>query len=110
MPTTAHLPPIEVDLEAEARAFTPDWLAGQRWFRSKQRAIDAVAPLDAVELEGSAWLVVLGVRYADDGLDRYLVVARRTRRGLREAGDGEGAWRSIVARMAAGSELPGRGG
>jgi trehalose synthase-fused probable maltokinase len=110
MPTT--LPsPTEAQLAAEARAaFTPRWLAGQRWFRSKQRAIDEVTLLDAVEIGGPAWLVVLGVRYVDGGLDRYLVVAHRSPRGMREAGDGEGAWRGLVARMAAGAELPGRDG
>jgi trehalose synthase-fused probable maltokinase len=110
MPTT--LPsPTEAQLAAEARAaFTPRWLAGQRWFRSKQRAIDDVTLLDAVEFGETAWLVVLGVRYGDGGLDRYVVVAHRSPHGMRVAGDGEGAWRGLVGRMAAGAELPGRGG
>ena len=82
------------------------WIAAQRWFRSKQRPIAAVAEVDRAILE-PAVLRVLEVSFADGGaVDRYLVPTV----GDREPRDGEGAWTAIVRAMADGAELRGDGG
>lgn len=79
----------------------PSWLAAQRWFRAKHRAIAAVAEIDRVPL-GPGALTVLEVSYADDGApDRYLVPMV----GGREPADGEGMWSAIVEAIATGSQL-----
>src|SRR5918992_5727155 len=91
----------EVDLAAGARAaFTPQWLAAQRWFRSKRRSIASVELFDAADIGDGAALIVLAVGYADGEGDRYLVVGRHSGRVLREAGDGDRARRQLVALMA----------
>lgn len=123
-------------LERLVAAIPVELLAGQRWFRAKQRQIadlrlDDAAPLvpDPESAGFDAALVVVRVSYADDGPDdRYLlpmVLETRTSapalaggRGsvsvrdaqtgavLREPRDGEGVWRRLVAAMAAGLSLP----
>ena len=81
--------------------FDPASLAAQRWFRAKQRPIDAVTQVDAAAL-GHAELRVLEVAYADGGApDHYLVPTIEGR----EPRDGEGAWSAIVRAMAEGTEL-----
>ena len=84
---------------------SPDWIASQRWFRSKQRPIAAVTEVDRAPLPGAdAALVVFEVTYADRGQpDRYLLPLA----GDREPADGDGAWRAIVEAMAAGTTLEG---
>ena len=85
---------------------TPDELAGQRWFRSKQRPIATVTEVERAPL-GDAALVVLEVRYADHGApERYLV----PQVGDREPLDGEGAWSALVRAIAAEDELRGAQG
>lgn len=79
----------------------PSWLAAQRWFRAKHRAIAGVTETDRVPL-GPGALTVLDVSYADDGdPDRYLVPMV----GGREPADGEGMWSAIVEAIATGSQL-----
>ena len=87
---------------------SPDWIASQRWFRSKQRPIVAVTEVDRAPLPGAdAALAVFEVTYADRGQpDRYLLPLA----GDREPADGDGAWRAIVDAMAAGATLEGRTG
>jgi trehalose synthase-fused probable maltokinase len=85
---------------------TPDELAAQRWFRSKQRPIASVTEADRAPL-GDAALVVLEVAFADDGPpERYLV----PRIGDREPHDGEGAWASLVRAIGDEEELRGAHG
>ena len=85
---------------------TPDDLAAQRWFRSKQRPIATVAEVERAPL-GDAALVVLEVAYADEGQsERYLVLAL----GDREPLDGEGAWSSLVRAIGADEDLRGAHG
>ena len=80
---------------------TPEWLARQRWFRSKQRPIATVTEVDRGSL-GPAELRVLEVAYADGGsTDCYLVPTVDGR----EPYDGEGAWRAIARAMTNGAEL-----
>jgi trehalose synthase-fused probable maltokinase len=84
-------------------AFDPTWLAGQRWFRSKQRPIASVTEVDRAPVE-PAELQVLEVAYADGGApDRYLVPTIDGR----EPQDGEGAWIAIVRSIADGAEIRG---
>jgi predicted trehalose synthase len=88
------------------RPFTADWLAAQRWFRSKQRPIASVTEQDRAPL-GPAALAVLEVGYADGGTpDHYLVPEVDGREPL----DGEGAWTGLVRAMADGAELRGKRG
>src|SRR5688500_18482088 len=85
---------------------TPDDLAAQRWFRSKQRTIASVTEVERAPL-GDATLLVLEVVYADDGApERYLV----PQVGDREPLDGEGAWSALVRAIGAEGELRGAHG
>src|SRR6266581_5555164 len=96
---------------AFAAGLSPSWLAEQRWFRAKQRPIAALSPVDAFPLAGeSAWLLVLGVRYADGGEERYLHPAVVRADGLHEPIDGEGAWRALALGIATASTLRGVAG
>jgi trehalose synthase-fused probable maltokinase len=82
------------------------WIAAQRWFRAKQRAIATVTEIDRAALARAA-LLVLEVSYADGGAaDRYLVPSIEDR----EPRDGEGAWTALVRAMADGAELRGESG
>ena len=93
-----------------ASALDAAWLAGRRWFRSKQRDLVAVELSDAARLAGEHWLLVLAARYADGGEERYLVPAVAGPDGaFREPEDGEGTWLAIVAAMAEGRVADGDG-
>jgi maltokinase len=71
---------------------TPADLASQRWFRSKQRSIVAVAEVDRAAI-GLGALVVLEAAFDDDlGSERYLVPLVDGR----EPADGEGLWSAIA--------------
>ena len=89
-------------------AFDAEWLAAQRWFRSKRRAISLVSEVDRAAIpRATAALLVLAVSYADGGQDHeYLVAAVDGR----EPRDGEGTWRALAAAIAAGAELAGARG
>ena len=86
---------------------SPAWLAAQRWFRSKQRAIASVTEVDRAPLADGRHLAVVEIVYVDGGEpDRYLVPLV----GTGEPSDGDGAWRAIVRAMADGAVLEGRRG
>jgi maltokinase len=84
-------------LSPDATGFDAAWLADQRWFRHKRRRVAEVAADDAIALADEAWLLVLGVRFADGGTARYLVPAMAADGRLREPADGDGAWRALAA-------------
>jgi trehalose synthase-fused probable maltokinase len=63
---------------AEAGALLPEFLAGRRWFRAKARNIRETVIDDVIEAEG-AWILLLEIRYADGGLDHYLMPVRLAR-------------------------------
>jgi trehalose synthase-fused probable maltokinase len=85
----------------------PAWIAAQRWFRAKQRPLEAVVEVERAALGGVGDLRILEVRYADGGPpDRYLVPTAAGR----DPRDGDGAWRELVAAIATGAELRGRAG
>jgi trehalose synthase-fused probable maltokinase len=88
------------------------WLVEQRWFRSKTRALRTVEVHDRVALPaGHAMLLVLLASFADGTEERYLVPAVDSADGPREAADGDGVWRSLVALMTDGARtLPSRHG
>ena len=65
----------EQRLASRAANFDAEWLASQRWFRSKARPLESVAVVESVALSGDAHLVILAARHADGGEDRYLVPA-----------------------------------
>ena len=72
---------------------SPDWVAGQRWFRAKHRQIASVRETDRAPLTGAGTLTVLEVTYRDGGSpDRYLV----PQVDGREPADGEGIWVAIA--------------
>ena len=104
----APKPAIDRRLQRLASAFTPEWLADQRWFRAKSRALATVELLDAAEIAGpSGWLVVLEATAVAGGRARYLVPVTLARQRFREPRDGESVWRSLAALMLAGGELSG---
>jgi predicted trehalose synthase len=87
-------------------ALDPSWIAGQRWFRAKQRSVASVAEHDRATV-GNADLRVLEVGYLDGGRpDRYFVPTIDGH----EPVDGEGAWSALVAAIADAAELPARHG
>ena len=95
---------------APTATFDPDWLVRQRWFRAKRRPVAGVIEADRAPLGGDAWLLVLAIRYADGGEDRYLVPAIEEAARWREPRDGDGAWRAIVRLVAEGASIPARAG
>jgi len=94
----------------------PGWLAAQRWFGARDRAIAGVTLADAAPLplpagQLHAWLLVVEVTFADGLARRYLVPALGRDGGpLREPADGDGAWRGLVQSIAARTTLHGGSG
>ncbi|HEY8179898.1 MAG TPA: phosphotransferase [Candidatus Limnocylindria bacterium] len=88
------------------------WLVEQRWFRSRTRPLRAVTVHDSIELPVTdAVLLVLRASFVEGADERYLVPAMASAEPPREAADGDGVWRSLVALMADGPRLlPGRRG
>lgn len=85
----------------------PAWIARQRWFRAKQRAVTAVSEADRAPVGESADLRLLDITYADGDVgDRYLAVTV----GDREPRDGEGVWTALLRATADEMELRGRAG
>jgi len=108
MPPT---PAIDRRLQRLASAFTPEWLAAQRWFRGKSRRLRTVELLDAAPLEGSpGWLLVLGATDTAGEVARYLVPAVSDGDQLREPNDGEGVWRRLASLALEGGEIDGARG
>jgi trehalose synthase-fused probable maltokinase len=104
-------PAIDRRLERLASAFSPDWLAAQRWFRGKSRRLERVELLDAASLGDSpGWLLVLGATDAAGGVARYLVPAVSDGDLLREPRDGEGVWRRMAGLALEGGEIEGARG
>lgn len=98
-------------LQRLASAFTPEWLAAQRWYRGKSRALKSVELMDAAQVDGTrGWLVVLEATDVAGGRARYLLPVTLDDAGFREPQDGDGVWRSIAALMLTGGELAGARG
>jgi trehalose synthase-fused probable maltokinase len=98
-------------LQRLASAFTPEWLAGQRWFRGKSRGVERVELFDAAEIGGTpGWLLVLEATDAGGDRARYLVPAASDGDALREPADGDGVWRAFGRQMLTGGELIGARG
>jgi trehalose synthase-fused probable maltokinase len=82
------------------------WLVGQRWFRSRTRPLRAVNVHDSIPLPArNAMLLVLLASYVDGVEERYLVPALGSSGRPREAADGDGVWRSLLALMAEGPRV-----
>jgi trehalose synthase-fused probable maltokinase len=108
MPPT---PAIDRRLQRLASAFTPEWLAAQRWYRGKSRGLANVELLDAAQIAGSpGWLLVLGATDASGTVARYQVPATLDGDSFREPLDGEGVWRQLAALILEGGELHGLNG
>jgi len=108
MPPT---PAIDRRLQRLAAAFTPEWLAAQRWYRGKSRGLASVELLDAAQIDGSpGWLLVLGATDASGAVARYQVPATPEGDSFREPLDGEGVWRRLAALILEGGELHGSHG
>ena len=104
----APRPAVDRRLQRLASAFTPDWLAAQRWYRGKSRQLERVVLVDAGEIEGtSGWLLVLEATDTTGGRARYLVPAVLDERELREPRDGDGVWRALAALTLARGEVVG---
>ena len=64
-------------LETDLPRLLPEFLPKQRWFGGKSRSIQAVGLEDAAWLTGArapSALIVIGVRYADGGNERYALL------------------------------------
>jgi trehalose synthase-fused probable maltokinase len=104
----ASKPASDRRLPRGASAFTPEWLAGQRWYRAKSRRLATVTLLDAAKVEGSAgWLLVLQATDAEGSRTRYLVPAVADGAAFREPNDGEGVWLRLAALALEGGDLEG---
>jgi trehalose synthase-fused probable maltokinase len=107
----APKPAIDRRLQRLASALTPEWLAGQRWYRAKSRRLAQLALVDAAKVEGSAgWLLVLEATDAEGSRTRYLVPAVVDGSAFREPRDDEGVWRRLAALALEGGELEGADG
>jgi maltose alpha-D-glucosyltransferase/alpha-amylase len=94
-----------------ASALTPEWLAAQRWYRGKSRALTSVELLDAAQIDGSpGWLLVLGATDASGAVARYQVPVTPEGDSFREPLDGEGVWRRLAALILEGGALHGAHG
>ncbi len=107
----APRPAADRRLQRLASAFTPEWLAAQRWFRGKSRGLTAVDLADAAEIRGSSgWLLVLDATGEDGGHVRYLVPAVLAGHSFREPEDGDGVWQALARLMLEDGELTGSAG
>jgi maltose alpha-D-glucosyltransferase / alpha-amylase len=107
----ASKPAIDRRLQRLASAFTPRWLAGQRWYRAKSRRLATVSLVDATAIDGSVgWLLVLEATDAEGSSTRYLVPAVADGPAFREPQDGDGVWRRLAALALEGGEIEGAGG
>jgi trehalose synthase-fused probable maltokinase len=107
----APKPAIDRRTRQLAEAFTPAWLAAQRWYRSKSQRVASVELVDVALITGSpGWLLVL--RATDDAGEgaMYFVPAVAEGEAFREPRDGEGVWRALASLIVAGGELPGAEG
>ena len=103
--------PTSDRLQRLASAFTPEWLAAQRWYRGKSRQLTSVELLDAGRIgESAGWLVVLEATDDAVGRARYLVPVALDGDRFREPLDGEGVWRELALLMLDGGELAGASG
>ena len=104
----APKPAIDRRLQGLASAFTPEWLAGQRWYRAKSRRLATVSPVDAAPIDRSpGWLLVLEATDVEGARSRYQVAAVAEGSTFREPHDGEGVWQSLAALAVEGGELEG---
>ena len=107
----APSPAVDRRLQRLASAFTPDWLAAQRWYRAKSRRLERVEPIDAGKIGGtSGWLLVLDATDTTGGHARYLVPAVVEGGALREPRNGDGVWRALAGLILDGGELTGTRG
>ena len=107
----APKPTIDRRLQRLASAFTPEWLAGQRWYRGKSRGLTSVDLVDAAEVSGSSgWLLILEATDSSGGHASYLVPAVISDDSFREPRDGDGVWSSLAALMLAGGDVAGTRG
>ena len=107
----APTPAIDRRLQRLASAFTPEWLAAQRWYRGKSRGLASVEVLDAAQVAGSpGWLLVLGATDATGAVARYQVPVTADGDSFREPLDGEGVWHQLAALILEGGELQGANG
>ena len=103
MPPT---PAIDRRLQRLASAFTPEWLAAQRWYRGKSRGLAGVELVDWAQIAGiPGWLLVLGATDATGAVARYQVPVTLDGDSFREPLDGEGLWRRLGALILEGGEL-----
>ena len=107
----ARTPAIDRRLQRLAAAFTPDWLAAQRWYRTKSRGVASVELVDAGRLgESAGWLIVLEATDREGVSSRYLVPVVVEGGAFREPRDGDGVWRSLAELILQGGEVAGTAG
>jgi trehalose synthase-fused probable maltokinase len=99
------VPPPDRGPAGPALGFSAEWLAAQRWFRSKSRRVAEVTLHDAAPLGSDGWVLVLTATDDAGNEDRYLVPAVADGGHFREPHDGEGVWLRLAVLMADGAEL-----
>src|SRR6185503_7137898 len=103
--------PTSDRLQRLASAFTPEWLAAQRWYRAKSRRLTSVELLDAGQIGGSAgWLIVLEATDEIGGRALYLVPVVLGGDRFREPIDGDGVWQALALLLLDGGDLAGARG
>jgi len=106
----APQPALDRRLQRLASAFTPEWLAAQRWYRGKSRRLASVELVDAAPIGGPGWLLVMAATDAAEEVTRYLVPVTADGDAFREPRDEEGVWRGLAARILEGGDLEGAHG
>jgi trehalose synthase-fused probable maltokinase len=94
----------------EVASLDAAWLASRRWFRQKDRRVESVRVVDAAPLGESTSLSVLAARFDDGSQVRYFVPTTGAAASVREAADGDGAWRGVVSWLEGESTIPSRRG
>lgn len=100
---------------AAVRALDPGDLAARRWYASKGEVPGSAALAHAFRLADDAALALVDLRVGDR-VERYAVPFAAAGDVVREAVDGDGAWRALAAAIAGGRTIaamprhPGPGG
>src|SRR5437773_6481117 len=107
----ARTPGVDRQLRRRAAAFAPDWLAAQRWYRTKSRGVASVELIDAARIgQSRGWLLVLAATDREGASSRYLVPVVEDGGAFREPHNGEAVWGSIAQLVLQGGELAGSTG
>lgn len=92
-------------ISAAVRSFDLDALASRRWYASKGEVPAAASLAHAFPLADDAALALVDVRVGER-LERYAVPFTAVDGEVRQAAEGDGAWRALALAMAGGLAIP----